>query len=73
MRKLGVAVIGFFCGLLVGTVLTEVIARITLGISGHLPGVLALPLGCLMPLLALAGVVVALVIDDRAHRQDALS
>jgi hypothetical protein len=73
MRKLGVAVIGFFCGLLAGIALTEVIARITLGISGHLPGVLALPLGCLMPLLALAGVVVALVIDDRAHRQDALS
>ena len=73
MRKLGVAVIGFFCGLLAGFVLTEGIARIAIGLSGHLPGVLALPLGCLMPLLALAGVVVALIVDDREQRQRGLS
>ncbi len=67
MRKLGVAALGLFGGLLIGFLLTEVIARIAVGGTGQLSDSLplALLLGLLTPLLAIVGVVVALVIDGR--------
>jgi hypothetical protein len=75
MRKLGVALLGFIVGLFAGFLLTEVIARIAVAagmqIADSLP--LALTLGCLTPLLALAGVPAALVFDGRRHRQAGLS
>lgn len=43
MRKLGVAFIGLIGGLLVGFLLTEVIARTAMSGSGQLPD--SLPLG----------------------------
>jgi hypothetical protein len=71
MRRLGVAVLGLFSGLLTGFLLIEVIARISLGSSGQvldsLP--LGLLLGYLTPVLAILGVVLALVIDGRMRHQ----
>lgn len=70
MRKFGVAFIGLIGGLLVGFLLTEVIARIAMSGSGQLPDslLLALLLGFLSPALAIVGTVVALVIDGRIRR-----
>ena len=66
MRKLGVAFIGLIGGSLVGFLLTEVIARITMSGTGLLPdSLLQLLLGFLSPVLAIVGTVVALVIDGR--------
>ena len=71
MRRLGVAVLGLFSGLLTGFLLIEVIARISLGSSGQVPD--SLPLGLLLgyltPVLATLGVVLALVIDGRMRHQ----
>jgi hypothetical protein len=67
MRRFGVAVLGFFSGLLTGFLLIEVIARISLGSSGQVPD--SLPLGYLTPVLAILGVVLALVIDGRMRHQ----
>jgi hypothetical protein len=67
MRRLGVAVLGLFSGLLSGFLLIEVIARISLGSSGQVPD--SLLLGYLTPVLAILGVVLALVIDGRMRHQ----
>ena len=74
MRKLGVAVLGLFIGLVTGLLLTDVIARLALAAGVHLPDALplAILLGFLSPILAVAGVVVALGIDGRARRRDEL-
>jgi hypothetical protein len=71
MRRLGVAVLGFLSGLLSGFLLIEVIARIALGSDGQVPDSLplALLLGYLTPVLAILGVVLALVIDGRMRHQ----
>jgi Family of unknown function (DUF5957) len=71
MRRLGVAVLGFLSGLLTGFLLVEVIARIALGSDGQVPDSLplALLLGYLTPVLAILGVVLALVIDGRMRHQ----
>ncbi len=69
MRRLGVAVLGFFSGLLTGFLLIEVIARISLGSGGQMPDSLPLLLGYLTPVLAILGVVLALVIDGRMRHQ----
>jgi hypothetical protein len=71
MRKLGVAFIGLISGLLVGFLFTDVVARIAMFGSGQLPDSLplALLLGFLSPALAIAGTVLALVIDGRMQRR----
>ena len=71
MRKLGVAALGLFGGLLTGYLLIEVIARIVLGNDGQVPDSLplALLLGYLTPVLAIVGVVIALVIDGRMRHR----
>ena len=71
MRKLGVAFIGLISCLLVGFLIHEVIARITMSGSGQLPDSLplALLLGFITPALAIVGTVVALVIDGRIRRR----
>jgi hypothetical protein len=71
MRRLGVAVLGFLSGLLTGFLLVEVIALITIGSDGQVPDSLplALLLGYLTPVLAILGVVLALVIDGRMRHQ----
>jgi hypothetical protein len=71
MRRFGVATLGFFSGLLSGFLLIEVIARIALGSDGQMPDSLplALLLGYLTPVLAIVGVVVAVVIDGRIRHQ----
>jgi hypothetical protein len=71
MRKLGVAALGLFGGLLTGYLLIEVIARIVLGSDGQVPDSLplALLLGYLTPVLAIVGVVIALVIDGRMRHR----
>jgi hypothetical protein len=63
MRTVGALVIGMFAGLLVGVLLTEVVARLTnpednLGI--------ALALGLAPPMLAAAGAVAGVVIERRS-------
>lgn len=73
MRKFGIALLGLLAGVLVGFLLTEVIARIVLGISGGMiddafPVPVALLLGYLTPMLAVAGIFVALGIDGRSRR-----
>jgi hypothetical protein len=71
MRKIGVAILGLFGGLLTGFLLLEVIARIVLGNDGQVPDSLplALLLGYLTPVLAIVGVVIALVIDGRLRHR----
>jgi hypothetical protein len=71
MRKLGVTFIGFIGGLLVGFLLTDIIAGIAMSGSGQLPDSLpqALLLGFLSPALAIVGTVVALVIDGRIRHR----
>ena len=75
MRKLGIAILGFIGGLFAGLMLTEVVSRIILGISGTFPDSLplALALGCLTPVLAVAGVPAALAIDSRRPHHNELS
>jgi hypothetical protein len=77
MRRFGVAVLGLLCGVVVGFLLTEAIAiTAVFGIGGgQLPDsmLLALLLRSITPALALAGVVVALVVDGRTHRPDGSS
>lgn len=65
MRKLGIGVLGLFCGLLVALVVIEVIARAALADGGTPSGGVAAVLGLTMPVLAVAGVLVALLIDSR--------
>ncbi len=71
MRALGVSVLGLFCGLFVGFLTTEVIAVIALGSDGQLPDSmpLTLLLGYLTPVFAIAGIVVALLVDSRIRRR----
>ena len=67
MRKLGIAVLGLFSGLLVGLLISEVVSRIALSgnadIGDNLP--LALFLGLIWPVMGVVGVLVALWIDGR--------
>ncbi len=71
MRKLGVAFIDFIGGLLIGALLTDIIARIAMSGTGMLPDSLPLQLlmGFLSPVLAIVGTVAALVIDGRRRRR----
>lgn len=71
MRQLGVALVGLVGGLLVSGLLIEVIARIAMFGRGQLPDSLplALLLGFLPPVLAIVGVVVALVVDGTIRRR----
>ena len=73
MRKFGIAILGLLGGALGGLLLTEIIARIALGVSGGsvdraFPLPLALLLGYLTPILAVVGIVVALSLDSRSRR-----
>lgn len=64
MRKLGVGILGLFAGLLVGFLITEMIARPLVAAGGFVPSVpLGLLLGFLPPVLAVVGVGVALRVD----------
>ncbi|WP_232664911.1 DUF5957 family protein [Pseudonocardia sp. TRM90224] len=67
MRTLGIAVLGLFSGLLLGFVLTDVIAVAAGAASGKLPDSLwlLLLLGWLTPGCAVVGVVVAITIDRK--------
>lgn len=67
MRKLGIAILGLFIGLLVGFVTHEIIAGIAISGTGQFPDSLALALlvGYLTPVLGIVGVVAALLIDGR--------
>jgi hypothetical protein len=77
MIRLGVTVLGLLGGLLIGFLLTETIAIIAVfGVgSGQLPDslLLALLLRSLTPVLALAGVVLALAIGSRTRGPDGSS
>jgi hypothetical protein len=74
MRRLGVAVLGLLGGLLTGFVLTETVAVIVVfGVGdGQLPDSLlvVLLLRSLTPVMAIAGVVLALAVDSRTRRPD---
>ncbi|MGH3979753.1 MAG: DUF5957 family protein [Pseudonocardiaceae bacterium] len=73
MRRLGIAILGLFSGLLVGFVAHEIIAGIVLGTTGQVPSLpVALLLGYLTPVLAIGGLAVALVIDGRRNRRNDL-
>lgn len=67
MRKLGVALLGLFSGLLTGLLISEFVSRIALSggadIGQNLP--LALFLGLIWPVLGVVGALVALWIDGR--------
>ena len=71
MRRLGVAVIGFFIGLLASFLLIEVIARTAQISDGQMPDSLtqAFLLGYFTPVLHIIGVVVALAIDGRVRHR----
>lgn len=67
MRRLAVAFIGLIAGLLVGFLLTDLIASIAMSGSGQLPDSLplALLLGFLSSATAIVGTTLALEIDGR--------
>lgn len=69
VRTLGVAVLGLFVGLLAGVLLTEVIARPAVGGSGEVSTGLAGLLGAIMPLMGVAGAVIAVVIDQKSRNK----
>lgn len=72
MRKLGIAILGLFCGLLIGFVAHEIIAGIALSGTGQFPDSLPLALlvGYLTPVLGIVGIVVALAVDGRKSQRD---
>jgi hypothetical protein len=71
MRKLGVGIIGLLGGLIVAFVAIEIIVTTAVDEPSQLAESppLALLLSFTMPVLALAGVVVALAVDGRLRRQ----
>ena len=77
MRRFGVAALGLLGGVVVGFLLTEAVAiTAVFGIGGgQLPDSvwLVLLLRSITPALALAGVVVALVVDGKTRRPDGSS
>lgn len=69
MRTVGFAVLGMFTGVLLGFVLTDVIARITLSVGdGDIPLPIALFLGFAIPLCALVGVGVGVLVERSTRR-----
>jgi hypothetical protein len=70
MRRIGVTVLGLASGLLAGLIVHDVLARVLLD-DGAFPDSLpaALLVGFLTPALAVAGAVVALVVDSRRARR----
>lgn len=70
MRKLGIGLLGLLGGLLAGLIVHDVLARILLD-DGRFPDSLpvALLIGFLTPTFAIAGVVLALVVDNRRTRR----
>ena len=63
MRKLGIGILGFFSGLLLGLLVTELVARIAPGLLDS-PAV-GILLGYATPILAVVGTFVALAVDTR--------
>ncbi|MGH3658629.1 MAG: hypothetical protein ACRDUA_18390 [Micromonosporaceae bacterium] len=72
MRALGVGILGLFCGLLAGFMVTEIVAVSVMGPGGQLPESLPLMivLGWISPVMAVVGVVVALLIDGRIRSRN---
>lgn len=70
MRTLGVAVLGLFIGLIAGALLTSAVARPIVASQGggDFPVGVGILLGMLMPVLGIAGAVVAVVIDRKSRR-----
>ncbi|MQA81062.1 MAG: hypothetical protein GEV10_21700 [Streptosporangiales bacterium] len=70
MRTLGLAVLGFFCGVILGFVLTEVVARAAVGVgsAGDLSGPVIGALGALTPVCGLLGVVAGVLVGRRGGR-----
>lgn len=75
MRRLGVGIAGLVGGLLLGFLVVEIITRVAVDDPSELADSIpsALLVGFTTPVLAIVGVVVALAIDNRSHRQDASS
>lgn len=65
MRKIGIGALGFVGGLLLALVVQDLLA-VAFVRDGAMPLVLGLVLGFLIPVLAVLGAVVALLIDGRA-------
>jgi hypothetical protein len=65
-----VAVLGLFLGLIAGTLLTSAVARPIVGGGGaeNMSIGLGLLLGSILPVLGIAGAVLAVVIDQRSRR-----
>lgn len=72
MRTLGVAVLGLFIGLIAGALLTSAIGRPLVADGGaeDISIGVGLLLGMLMPVLGIAGAVVAVVIERRSRGHD---
>ncbi|MGH3728725.1 MAG: hypothetical protein ACRDTU_08215 [Micromonosporaceae bacterium] len=72
MRAPGVGILGLFCGLLAGFMVTEIVAVSVMGPGGQLPESLPLMivLGWISPVMAVVGVVVALLIDGRIRSRN---
>ncbi len=72
MRTLGVAVLGLFSGLLLGFLITEVVAVAAGAAAGGLPDspLLLTALAWITPLAAAAGVAAALGIDRRRRHRE---
>jgi hypothetical protein len=71
MRRLGAGIAGFLGGLVAGFIVVEIITRTVVEEPGQLADSipLALLVGFTTPVLAIAGVVVALAIEGRSHRR----
>lgn len=70
MRKLGIAALGFFGGLMTGLIVNEILGVILFGLGMQTldSPLLIIPLRLLAPVLALLGVPLALAIDGRKAR-----
>jgi Na+-translocating ferredoxin:NAD+ oxidoreductase RnfD subunit len=68
MRKLGIAVLGLFSGLLLGLLVTDILGQLVVAADGTPPSTwLGVLLGYTTPVLVVVGVFVALAIDSRVH------
>ncbi len=65
MRKIGIGALGLVGGLLLALVVQDLLA-VTFVRDGTIPLALGIVLGFLMPVLAVLGAIVALLIDGRA-------
>ncbi|WP_040421840.1 hypothetical protein [Actinopolymorpha alba] len=67
MRTLGVAILGLFIGLVAGALLTSALGRPMVAGGGDISISAGILLGMVMPVLGVAGAVIAVIIDRKSR------